>query len=158
MAMPINTDRPLPRKYKSYMEDNNSPLHAACYYGDYDSALMLLLANHKFETLNIWQETPLHQCSSQGHLEIMMLLLDGGANVNATDKDDYTPLHHAIIHGNRDATELLLCYGATIFRKEGVNSDSKSPLELANHVHVCYEVLQKAQGSCLTVKPCKNKS
>lgn len=75
----LNTPpRVLPRKYKSYQEDNNSALHLASYRSDYDSALMLLLANHDKEARNVWGETPLHQCTAQGHLELMMLLLDSG--------------------------------------------------------------------------------
>ena len=74
----VTLPRALPRKYKSYQEDNNSALHLSCYRSDYDSALMLLLANHDMEVRNVWGETPLHQCTSQGHLELMMLLLDAG--------------------------------------------------------------------------------
>lgn len=148
-----NPDKPLPRKYLSYNEDNNSKLHFACYFGDYKSALMLLLSpDVDTEVRNVRQETPLHHCTSQGHLEIMMLLLDGGADVNALDKDYYTPLHHAVIHGNKEATELLLCYGASVYNDSTVVSclDAlsmpRSPLELATSVHVCYNVMEKAQG------------
>lgn len=130
-------------KDRSFQEDGNSQLHAACYYGDYDSALMLLLANHSTSVCNVWGETPIHQCTAQGHLDVMLLLLDSGANVNATDKDSYTPLHHAVIRGNRDASELLLCYGAQIFISDGL---TRSPLELSEHVHVCYSVLNAAVG------------
>ena len=136
------------RKNHSYNEDNNSPLHAACYYGDYDAALMLLLANHTTSLRNVWGEAPLHQCTAQGHLDVMLLLLDGGADVNITDKDFYTPLHHAVIRGNRDAAELLLCYGAKLFGDERVTDGTLSPLELAEHVHVCHEVLHDAEGVC----------
>ena len=144
---PANLDpRLLPRKYRSYAADKNSQLHAACYYGDYDAALMLLLANHDTNVRNIWGESPLHHCTSQGHLEIMMLLLDANAGVNALDNEDLTPLHQALIHGNRDATELLLCYGAHIFNDENVTSDTRSPLELASHVHVCHPIVEQSKG------------
>ena len=79
----ITLPRALPRKYKSYEEDNNSALHLACYRSDYDSALMLLLASHDMEVRNVWGETPLHQCTAQGHLELMMLLLDAGGDERA---------------------------------------------------------------------------
>ena len=115
---------------------------------------MLLLRGHDPSPTNIWSETPLHHCTSRGHLDIMMLLLDGSALVNATDFQGLTPLHQAIIHGNRDAVELLLCYGSTIHGEEeapppqgvkGVDF-TRSPLELASHVHVCHSVVEAALG------------
>lgn len=159
---PIN-NRPLPRKYLSYNEDQNSKLHFASYFGDYKTALMLLLSSEvDINARNIWRETPLHHCTSQGHLDIMMLLLDGGADVNALDKDYYTPLHHAIIHGNKEATELLVCYGSNIFNNLivlEISSHSnynpysipKSPFELASSVHVCHSPVKEAQGSIIRV-------
>ena len=36
----------LPRVPKTYKEDNNSPLHIACYRGAYNEALMLLLSGY----------------------------------------------------------------------------------------------------------------
>ena len=134
------------RKDRSYEQDNNSFLHAACYYGDYDAALMLLLANHNMSERNVWQETPLHQCTAQGHLDVMLLMLDGGADVNACDKDNYTPLHHAVIRANVNAAELLLCYGASLFSGKVVNNAiTCSPVELSEH-NVCYKVLHEAEG------------
>ena len=135
----------LPRKYRSYQEDNNSALHTACYFGDYDSALMLLLANHDTEVRNVWGETPLHQATSQGHLDIIMLLLDGGVEVNAHDHEYLTPLHQAVIHGNNDAAELLLCYGAKIYGVENEEA-GRSPIELASHSHVCHQTISSTQG------------
>jgi len=107
---------------------------------------MLLLSGHNASVRNIWLETPLHQCTAHGHLDIIMLLLDAGADVNSADHQNITPLHQAIIHGNKDAAELLLCYGASIHNAEGV-TDTLSALELADHVHVCHQVIAIAQGT-----------
>lgn len=115
---------------------------------------MLLLRGHDPCPTNMWMETPLHHCTSRGHLDIMMLLLDGSALVNVTDHQGLTPLHQAIIHGNRDACELLLCYGASVHGGEGVKEETivegvnttRSPLELASHVHVCHTVVEGALG------------
>lgn len=138
-------ERLLPKVPRSHVEDHNSPLHVACHRGAYNEALMLLLSGHSTSIRNVWLETPLHQCTSQGHLDVMMLLLDAGANVNSTDHQNLTPLHQAIIHGNKDAAELLLCYGSSPHNAEGV-TDTRSPLELADHVHVCHKVISKALG------------
>lgn len=143
-------ERPLPpRKHRSYFEDNNSKLHAASYFGDYDSALMLLLARADANVRNAWGETPLHQSTSQGHLDLVMLLLDAGADVNARDKDSLTPLHQALIHSNRDALQLLLCYGAHIHNDPLEVTGSKSPLDFAGHLsmNTCYELLKQAEGN-----------
>lgn len=55
--------RPLPSNKvpQSYSQDQNSPLHYACFRGDYDEVLMLLLRGEDVHALNIWRETPLHQ-------------------------------------------------------------------------------------------------
>lgn len=57
------TGRPVPqlKVLGTYAEDSNSPLHAACYRGSYDEALMLLLRGDDIQARNIWRETPLHQ-------------------------------------------------------------------------------------------------
>ena len=135
----------LPRAPKTYREDNNSPLHAACYRGSYDEALMLLLSGHDISVRNVWEETPLHQCTAQGHLEIMMMLLDAGADVNSYDHQSITPLHQAVMHGNIDAAELLLCYGASIHNADGV-TDTMSVAELVDHVPVCQSLFSNASG------------
>ena len=153
------TPRLLPRKYRSYYEDNNTKLHAACYFGDYNSALMLLLAadprSATTEARNTWGETPLHQCTSRGHLELVLLLLDASADVNAVDNESLTPLHQALIHSNREAVELLLCYGAHIYNSD-ISGDqltdsggtTKSPLEFASYVclNTCYDLVKSAEG------------
>ena len=144
-AVPPNHQRLLPKIPRSYAEDQNSPLHVACYKGSYDEALMLVLGGHDVSARNVWKETPLHQCTSQGHLDIMMLLLDAGAAVNSLDHQHLTPMHQAVIHGNRDAVELLLCYGASVHNSEGI-TDTISAVELATHVHVCHEVVKEALG------------
>ena len=60
------TGRPIPQLKvpDTYAEDNNSPLHAACYRGLYNEVLMLLLRGHDIQARNVWKETPLHQVIS----------------------------------------------------------------------------------------------
>lgn len=106
--------------------------------------VMLLLGGHPTNPRNVWEETPLHHCTARGHLDVMMALLDSSADVNAGDHQGLTPLHQAIIYGKRDAAELLLCYGASVHGVEGVKN--RSPLELAQHVHVCRDVVDSALG------------
>lgn len=135
----------VPRIPRSYADDQNSPLHIACYRGDYNEALMLILRGHDLSARNIWLETPLHQCSAQGHLDVMMLLLDANSDVNSLDFESLTPLHRTVIHGNRDASELLLCYGAHIHNAKCV-TNTVSVLELANQVSVCRTLINEAEG------------
>ena len=141
----------LPRVPKTYKDDDNSPLHVACYRGAYDEALMLLLSGHDISARNVWNETPLHQCTSQGHLEVMMMLLDAGADVNSCDHQSLTPLHQAVIHGNTDAAELLLCYGASVHNADGVR-DTMSAAELVDHVPVCQSLFSNALGTFIMLR------
>jgi ankyrin repeat protein len=135
------------RKYKWYAEDDNSKLHEACYFGHYDSALMLLLANGANPSIrNKLGETPLHQCAGRNHTDLMMLLLDAGAHVNALDNESLTPLHQSLIHGYRDATQLLLAYGASVHRSSPC---TRSPVQYTSPLHVCRDIIKEAEGVSL---------
>lgn len=143
----MSTGAFLPKPFRSCSEDDgDSLLHTACYSGAYESALMLILSGADVMSRNAWLETPLHHCTSQGHLDIMLLLLDSGVAVNARDHQNLTPLHQAVIHSNKHAAELLLCYGASVYNHHSVIDGTLSAIALANHVHVCHEVLQKTVG------------
>lgn len=147
MAISTSAGALLPKPFKSCpKDDGDSLLHTACYNGAYESALMLILSGADVMARNVWQETPLHHSTCQGHLDIMLLLLDSGVAVNARDHQNLTPLHQAVIHSNKRAAELLLCYGASVYNHHSVVGGTRSPITLANHVHVCHEVLQKAVG------------
>lgn len=136
----------LPRAVRRSSErDRDTALHMACSVGAYHEVVMLLLGGHPANPRNVWEETPLHHCAARGHLDVMMALLDSSADVDAGDHQGLTPLHQAIIHGKRDAAELLLCYGASVHGVEGVKN-LRSPLELAQHVHVCRDVVDSGLG------------
>jgi len=137
----------LPRRRENLMKgDGDSKLHEACFQGAYGSALALILSGENIIARNVWKQTPLHLSASQGHLEIMMLLLDSGASVNALDFQNLTPLHQALIHSNKHAAELLLSYGASVYNHSSVTDGTLSCMELASHVHVCHQVIAKAEG------------
>ena len=141
----------LPKFTRScHSDDGDSKLHQACYQGNYELALMLILSGEDLMARNVWDQTPLHHCTSQGHLDIILLLLDSGACVNATDHQNLTPLHQAVIHSNKHAAELLLCYGGSVYNNPSV-ADTLSVLELAGHVHVCHNIILEAAGRSLTL-------
>ncbi len=61
MGDPVRRPIPPNRVPRTYAQDGNTPLHAVCYRGDYQAALMLLLRGVNVDARNIWRETPLHQ-------------------------------------------------------------------------------------------------
>ena len=124
----------------AYAEDINvkcgyqgSPLHAALWQGELDSARLLL--DHGADT-NLGDrsgKTPLARAYEKGYFEAMKLLLEHGAIEDARDTYLGSILHHASAHGQAEYVHLLLRHNG------GVNARSPkdlTPLQLASiHGH-----------------------
>jgi ankyrin repeat protein len=130
-------------------EDERTPLHLSCYYGQVDVAEMLLDHGAQANASDIRGRTPLHQVTlgignydyKSSGMEPWMLkehpgrvirlaqrLLENGADVNAQNKEHETPLHLASRLRLHEMVRFLLKHGADPNAK---NSEGKSPLQLA---------------------------
>eukprot|EP00873_Tetraselmis_striata_P044308 jgi/Tetstr1/464572/TSEL_009328.t1 len=73
-----------------------TPLHAACLFGQKEIAEFLLSQGADLEVVDKNMLTPFIYAAVEGHQEIMEMLLDCGAIANTTGKGGLTPLHFAV--------------------------------------------------------------
>jgi ankyrin repeat protein len=128
-------------------EDERTPLHLSCYYGQLEVAEMLLGHGAQVNAADNRGHTPLHQVTLGNYdyqsfgmdewdlkdhpgkvLRLAERLLESGADVNAQNKDQETPLHLASRLRLHAMARFLLKNGADVNAK---NSEGKSPLQLA---------------------------
>jgi ankyrin repeat protein len=130
-------------------EDERTPLHLACYYGQLDVAEMLLNLGAQVNASDIRGHTSLHQVTlgignynykSSGMvawdieehprrvIRLAQRLLESGADINAQNEEHETPLHLASRLRLHEMARFLLKHGADVSVK---NSEGKSPLQLA---------------------------
>jgi ankyrin repeat protein len=114
----------------SYSKDGFTALHFASYFGQPDSARLLLEQGAKADAVasNPTQVMPLHSAASARNLDAARLLLEHGAPVNARQQLGWVPIHAAAQNGDRAVLELLLKHGAdpTI-----ANDDGKTAAKVA---------------------------
>jgi uncharacterized protein len=114
----------------SYSKDGFTALHFASYFGQPDSARLLLEQGAKADAVasNPTQVMPLHSAASARNLDAARLLLEHGAPVNARQQLGWVPLHAAAQSGDSAMVDLLLNHGADPTIK---NDDGKSPAQVA---------------------------
>ena len=91
-----------------------SPLHAASFNGQVDSARILLDNGAHVNAKGYSDWTPLHYASHYGHLKLVQLLLEKGANLNARNYVQDTPLCSASKEGRLEIVRVLLDHGADV--------------------------------------------
>ncbi len=103
-----------PELVNAWSPDGFAPLHLACFFGQEESARLLLERGADVSAVaqNPMRVQPLHSAAAGRQLGIVRLLLDGGAPVNARQHLGWTALHEAANQGNREMAETLLRYGA----------------------------------------------
>lgn len=72
-----------------------TPLHIAVFYGDIESAKLLLEKGANIDARENWDRTPLHLASAHGQDLAVEFLLVQGADPKLTNKWMHTPLHLA---------------------------------------------------------------
>ncbi|MBI3478713.1 MAG: ankyrin repeat domain-containing protein [Acidobacteria bacterium] len=114
----------------SYSKDGFTALHFASYFGQPDSARLLLAQGAKADAVasNPTQVMPLHSAASARNLDAARLLLEHGAPVNAQQQLGWVPIHAAALNGDRPMVDLFLKHGAdpTI-----ANDDGKTAAKVA---------------------------
>ena len=98
----------------SRSKDGFTALHFACFFGQPDSARLLIESGAAVDAVaaNPTQVMPLHSAATARNLEAARLLLEHGAPVNARQQAGWVPIHAAAQNGDRPMVELLLQHGA----------------------------------------------
>lgn len=94
--------------------DGFTPLHFACFFGQEETARLLLNrgAEVNVASRNPTTVMPLHSAAAGRNLAIVRMLLEHKADTNAKQQAGWTPLHAAAQNGDQEMLELLLKYGA----------------------------------------------
>ncbi len=118
------------RHVNAWSADGFTPLHLACFFGQEQSARLLLErgADPAAVAQNPMRVQPLHSAAAGRQLGIMRMLLERGAPVNARQHLGWTALHEAANQGNREMVETLLRHGADPALG---NDDGKTPADIA---------------------------
>ncbi|MBU8851466.1 MULTISPECIES: ankyrin repeat domain-containing protein [Priestia] len=119
-----------PSLLNAFNSDGWTPLHLACYFGQMDSAELLLSlgADIHIQAKNSNENMPLHAAVANKQIQAVDLLLTKGADVNAKQSGGWTSLHEASLLGDETMIKLLIEKGADI---EIQKDDGKTPLEVA---------------------------
>lgn len=114
----------------SYSGDGFTPLHFACYFGQPESAHLLLEKGAAVDAIagNAMKVMPLHSAASARNVGAARLLLEHGASVNGRQHGGWAPIHAAAQNGERAMVELLLKYGAD---PNASSDDGKTAASLA---------------------------
>jgi ankyrin repeat protein len=99
----------------AWTDDGFTALHYAAFFGDIESARVLLDAGADVGAVarNQMLVQPLHSAAAAHAIDICRLLLERGADPNARQQNDYTPLDEADMTNQAELRELLLQFGAS---------------------------------------------
>src|ERR1700687_178378 len=103
-----------PSAVNSHSRDGFTALHFACFFGQPDSARLLIESGAAVDAVaaNPTQVMPLHSAATARNLEAARLLLEHGAPVNARQQAGWVPMPAAAQNGDRPMVELLLKHRA----------------------------------------------
>lgn len=116
-----------PNIVKSVDRNNETPLHYAVRYGQYNSISLLLDLGADINAANQRGYTPLHFCACTNYVSIAKLLIQRGASVNEVAKDGWTPIFNAAMYAPVPMAKLLIESGAEIYR---VDNRGRTPFDL----------------------------
>lgn len=103
-------------------KNGNSILHIACWKGDADMVLMLLMRGANVNITDSKGYSPLLVAIEFGHDALAMCLLERGADVTVANQAECLPLHVAALTGCKDMIVPLLERGADINATETVSA------------------------------------
>jgi ankyrin repeat protein len=96
------------RNKKKSVDEGETALHSAAFWGHVKVAAMLIRQGAKVNARDTAGVTPLHEAGRMGHLNLCRLLLKHGADVNAKDRGGNTPLDWARVSQESSAVLKLL--------------------------------------------------
>ena len=107
----LDDDAPLANAEAS---DGARPLHLACFFGQTESAKLLLDcgADVNVAVAAFGGVFPIHSAAASRSTEIIEMLLEAGAHPNTKQQGGWTALHAAAKHGDTAMTQLLLDHSA----------------------------------------------
>ena len=95
------------------IDDDNTALDLACYYGNHEAVSMLLTRSEcDMGSDRRGQMGPLSVASWRGFLRCARLLLEKGAITEVLEREEWTPLYLAAVNGHTELCKLLLQLGA----------------------------------------------
>ncbi len=106
----------------------NTPLTLACYYDNYDAALLLLQNGANPNAQDNSGNSALMGAIFKGHTAIIKLLIEQKADINQTNFNGATALIFAATFGKADVTKSLLEAGA---KKDIADNRGKTALDYA---------------------------
>ena len=104
--------------------DGATALHWAAYFGDAETAALLINAGAQVSTPNNYRVTPILLASQNGFAAVIEQLLKAGADPNSTMRSEESALMLAARSGSVDAVQALLRGGADINAKEAWNGQT----------------------------------
>jgi len=115
---------------KSRSADGFTALHFACFFGQPESARLLIESGATVDAVaaNPTKVMPLHSAATARNLEAARLLLAHGAPPNARQQGGWVPIHAAAQNGDRPMIDLLLKHGAD---PKLANDEGKTPVAVA---------------------------
>lgn len=119
----------LPKKARRLQTHSTTPLHFACFAGNYEMAVLLLDHQALVNAATADGKSPLMLAVESDDTNLVYLLLARGAKVDTRLPDSLlTVMHLASEKGNLETLRVLYQHGAGI---DGRTSDSNSPYEFA---------------------------
>lgn len=90
-----------PSLINRFSSDGFNPLHLAAFFGNYDTARLLLEqgAIVNAQSHNPMKVTSLHSAVAGNQTEVAIILIEKGADVNANQEGGFTPLHSRLRTG-----------------------------------------------------------
>mmetsp|Transcript_11281 Transcript_11281/g.10911 ORF Transcript_11281/g.10911 Transcript_11281/m.10911 type:complete len:595 (-) Transcript_11281:8-1792(-) len=131
-------------------KNGNSILHIACWKGDCEMVLMLLMRGANVNTLDSKGYTPLLVAIEFGHDQLAISLLERGADIKIGNEALCLPLHVAALSGSKNIIIPLLEWGADI---DAIETNGCTPLLCAlRNKHSDVAIILIDKGADITAR------
>jgi uncharacterized protein len=97
---------------KTQSSDGFTPLHLACFFGQLETAEVLIQQEADVNAVSPSRIAVIHSAAASRNAAIVKLVLQAGANPNLQQQGGYTALHEAAMHNSVERARALLEAGA----------------------------------------------